>query len=82
MAVLRMSERGGTEHFPRELLPYIYEHTLCSCCRFSALKEMSHRRMATEEILKECLYDSYEDIRKFAESKLKRAGTDEIPSVN
>ncbi len=82
MAVLRMSERGGTEHFPRELLPYIYEHTLCSCCRFSALKEMSRRRMATEEILKECLYDSYEDIRKFAESKLKRAGTDEIPSVN
>ena len=82
MTILSMSESGKTEHFPRELLPYIYKHTLCSCCRFLALKEMSRRRMVTEEILKECLYDSYEDIREFAKRKLNMAGTDEIPSVN
>ena len=71
MAILDMFKRGGSKHLPKELLPYIYENTLCSCCRFSAVREMSRRRMLTEDIIRECLYDSYEDTREFAKTKGK-----------
>ena len=59
---------GGMKH----LLPLLYEHTPCSCCRESALRSMEKHRMLTEEILKECLYDSSYEIRCFAEKRLKR----------
>lgn len=57
---------------PKELLFYMYEHSLCSCCREFILLEMSRRKMLTEDILNECLYDSNEDIREFAKKKLKK----------
>ena len=59
---------GGMKH----LLPLLYEHTPCSCCRESILRSMAKHRMLTEEILKECLNDSSDDIRCFAEKRLKR----------
>ncbi len=36
------------------------------------LREMSRRRMLTEDILRECLYDSNEDIQRFAKKKLEK----------
>lgn len=57
---------------PKELLVYMYEHSLCSCCREYFLREMSRRRMLTEDILRECLYDSNEDIQRFAKKKLEK----------
>lgn len=69
-SVCDIFERKGVKNPPKELLVYMYEHGLCSCCREFILREMSRRRMLTENILKECLYDSNEDIRKFAEKKL------------
>ena len=59
---------GGMKH----LLPLLYEHTPCSCCRESVLRSMAKHRMLTEEILKECLYDSSYEIRRFAAKRLKR----------
>lgn len=70
MDVLRMQDDGLKE--PKELLPYIYETTLCSCCRFNALRRMGKRRMLTEELLRECLYDSNDDIRTYAKQALTR----------
>ncbi len=50
---------------------YIYRQTLCSYCRHTIIKSMSKRKILSQEILEECLHDSYEDTRKFAIRKLK-----------
>lgn len=70
MAVLDLLKTRGVKHTPKELLYYMYEHTLCSCCRESILREMSRRRMLTGDILQECLYDSNDEIREFAKKAL------------
>ena len=54
------------------IILYLYENTLCSCCREYIVRVMSKRGMLTGELLKECLYDSKEEIRKFAELKSRR----------
>lgn len=70
-AILDMFEKGATKHPPKELLPYLYEHTLCSCCREYTLREMSRRRMVSRQLLEECQYDCNEGIREFAGKRLK-----------
>ncbi len=67
-------EEKGVKKPPKECLFYMYEHGLCSFCREYVLREMSRRRMLTEPILRECLYDANEDIREFARKKLKQNG--------
>lgn len=57
---------------PPTLLRYIYESTFCSCCREHALLQMGKRRMLTDDILQECLYDSNDEIRTYASECLKR----------
>lgn len=71
-AVLDLLETRGVKHPPKELLYYMYEHTLCSCCRESILREMSRRKMLTREILQECLYDSNDEIREFAKKRIAK----------
>lgn len=55
---------------PAELLRYLYKKNYCSFCRESVLRIMSKRKLLTDGILQECLYDSSFDIRRFAERKL------------
>lgn len=57
---------------PRAALQYIFDTTYCSCCRADALRMMGKRRMLTEEILQECLFDSNDDVRSYARRALKR----------
>lgn len=52
------------------ILKYIYENTLCSCCRWRIVKLMNQHKVLTDQILKECLFDSNSDIRNFAERRL------------
>ena len=54
------------------LFIYIYIETLCSYCRASLAKKMFKRKILPHNILEECLYDSYNDTRKFAERKLNK----------
>lgn len=61
---------SGIPH-PKHLLPLLYAYNPCSFCRESALEYMSRYRMLTQEILRECLFDSNYDIRKIAEKRLK-----------
>ena len=68
--VLKMLDHG--KKAPAELLMHIYETSYCPNCRHEALEQMGRRRMLTEEILKECLYDSYADVRTYAKRILKR----------
>lgn len=57
---------------PREALPdnlfwFVYEKSLCSCCRESAFRELQKRKLLTEAILSEARRDCNEDIRAAAE---------------
>ncbi|WP_414732917.1 hypothetical protein [Acetobacterium carbinolicum] len=54
-----------------EILKYIYENTLCPCCRWRIVKLMNQHKVLTKQILNECLFDSNNDIRVFAARKLK-----------
>ena len=69
LQLLDMEERG--KKVPSDLLYYIVEKTYCSCCREHALQQMGKRKLLTTELLEECLYDSNEDIRKYAKRKIK-----------
>lgn len=49
---------------PVEAAYYLYEHTLCSCCREWLVELMMNRGIMTEDIRRECEYDSNSDIRE------------------
>ena len=71
MDVYRIFQKGSGIAHPKHLLPLLYEYNPCSCCRESALGDMSKHRMLTRELLEECLYDSNDDIRRMAAKRLK-----------
>lgn len=51
-----------------EFIYFVYEKSMCSCCRESAVYELIRRNLFTEEIKSECLWDCNGDIRKEAEN--------------
>ncbi|MDE5780419.1 MAG: hypothetical protein K2I03_02930 [Lachnospiraceae bacterium] len=48
---------------PDAAVYYLYENTLCSWCRESVVELMINRGLITEDIRRECKYDSNSDIR-------------------
>ena len=70
--IYRAFDKDSGILYPKHLLPLLYIYNPCSLCRKSALVYMSRHRMLTEEMLQECLYDSSDDIRRFAEKRLKK----------
>ncbi|MCH5347924.1 MAG: hypothetical protein J1E40_01245 [Oscillospiraceae bacterium] len=73
ITILNAAERKGSL-IPPEALMYIYENSLCSCCRESVLKIMGRRHILTKELLSECLFDCNTDIREYAKKRLKASG--------
>ncbi len=69
--VLDLLKTKGIKAAPKELLPYLYEHTLCSMCREYIVREMGRRHMVTEELLRECLHDSNYEVRSYARKRIK-----------
>lgn len=57
---------------PEKIILFLYENILCSYCREYIVRVMSNRGILRDTLLKECLYDSNQDIRKFAERKYRR----------
>lgn len=53
---------------PKGALEFIYDNSLCSCCRYEAVKALNARGWLSEDIISECGFDSYEDVRKFVKS--------------
>ena len=49
----------------KEFLLWIYEHSLCSCCRAEVVHELDKRNWLSCDLICECQNDSNEDIRKF-----------------
>ena len=50
---------------PKEFLFYIYNTTLCSCCRRSAVLALDKRQWLTEDIIEECRFDSNKNIKEY-----------------
>lgn len=50
---------------PKEFFIYVYNTTLCSCCRESAVRILAKKRWLTPEIIQECRYDSNCDISSY-----------------
>lgn len=55
---------------PDFVFEFIYERSMCSCCRENSFREMHKRNILTEKIIEECLFDCNEDIREEA-NKIK-----------
>ncbi|MDE6677870.1 MAG: hypothetical protein K2K02_02415, partial [Ruminococcus sp.] len=53
---------------PEEAVMFVYEKSMCSFCRESAVDELIRRNLFTEEIKSECLMDCNSYIRKEAEN--------------
>jgi len=52
----------------------VYQKGNCAFCRCKIVKAMEHCGVLPDEILKECLYDSYDDTRKYAKRLIKKRG--------
>ncbi|MGN0607962.1 MAG: hypothetical protein ACI4J6_02050 [Oscillospiraceae bacterium] len=65
--VLSLLDEAENGVLPDEALMFIYDRSLCSCCREYAFIEMRRRNILTDKIIDECLFDCGEDIRKAAE---------------
>ena len=72
MDVCCACRQGSSIPRPKHLLPLLYEHTPCSCCRKTIVTCMSRHRMLTEDLLEECLNDSDDHIRSFAKKRLSQ----------
>lgn len=59
-AIFDMYDEGVK--LPKEFLLYIYNTTLCSCCRENAIRALAKHNWLTEDIIEECRYDSSEYI--------------------
>ena len=49
----------------KEFLLYVYNTTLCSCCRDRAVRTLAKHRWLTKEIIEECRFDSNDRIVKY-----------------
>lgn len=49
---------------PKEILYFLYENTMCGFCRECYVREMKRRHILTEEMIRECKWDSNDDIRE------------------
>lgn len=59
---------SNIEEMPKEAVMFVYEKSMCSCCRESAVDELIRRNLFTEKIRSECLWDCNNYIRKEAEN--------------
>lgn len=56
--------------FPIEAYMYVY-NGLCACCRHDAVEAMRRHGLLTDGIIRECLYDCYDETRELAEKIIK-----------
>lgn len=59
--ILSLLDNGA---LPDCVFEFIYEKSMCSCCRASAFREMLRRNIITEKIIEESLFDCNEEIRE------------------
>ena len=77
MHILEVGDFGI--HLPREFFCWIYENSLCSYCRESAVRYMGKRRWLSQDVLAEGLYDSNDEVVSYVEKKLRSTCSFEEP---
>ena len=50
---------------PKEVYMYVYNNTLCSCCRYEIVRILAKHKWLSKDIIEECRYDSNLDIVKY-----------------
>lgn len=50
---------------PADLLWYVYENSLCSCCRYRAVRQLGRRHLLTDAVKNECRHDGNADIASY-----------------
>ena len=68
MQILEVYDRGV--RLPREFFAFVYENSLCSCCRYHAVLFMGKRRWLSPQMIEECRYDSNDDIVAYVMKKI------------
>lgn len=63
---------------PKELLLFVYECSLCSCCRESAVRYLAEHKWLTNQLAYECVYDSSSDIRNYINRYHRKKVTNEV----
>ena len=66
-SIARYSDSYKT--LPSSLLMWMYNSTLCSCCREYKLDHLIERDELTDEMWNECMWDANLDIRDLADKK-------------
>ena len=61
--ILDLFESG--KKLPKEFLLYVYNTTLCSCCRHQTVRILAKHRWLTKEMIEECRFDSNDRIVKY-----------------
>ncbi len=64
--VLSITDDNNIEKMPDEAIMFVYERSMCSCCREPAVSELIRRKLFTKELCRECLWDCNCDIRETA----------------
>ena len=65
LKILSVCDQGVC--LPRDFFVYVYETTLCSCCREYAVRALAKRRHLTCDMIEECRFDSNYDIVSYVE---------------
>lgn len=55
------------EDIPNSILYWVYENSLCSCCREHITESMLRKGLLTPELRQECLHDANLEIRDMVE---------------
>ena len=61
--ILDLFESG--KKLPKEFLLYVYNTSLCSCCRYRSVKTLAKHRWLAKEMIEECRFDSNDRIVKY-----------------
>ncbi|MDE7297993.1 MAG: hypothetical protein K2N94_04080 [Lachnospiraceae bacterium] len=64
--VCRILDEAEQSGLPDEALRFVYEKSICSCCRKDAVELMQKRGILTGALAEECLFDCNEEIRELA----------------
>lgn len=60
----------------REVLMHAYRNGRCAYCRLEIVEAMGNNKVLQDEILEECLYDSYDETRAYANKMIKNKGVE------
>jgi len=68
--VLSITDEDNISSLPDEAVIFVYEKSMCSCCREYAVDELIRRNIFTDNIASECLMDCNCEIRSKAKSRI------------